>query len=148
MRTPIRIQTDEKGDKLAPMSRIDYGRVYTVEQNIKALAFGWVHDDSRKDFQFDFLNVFMGEEGYKAWEKQQKQTESDEESEDSNESNEAEEDEDSGEDEGSDDKHDNNNDDHGNDGSASRRPHQSAPGKHPSAGPSKSGHGRRRGLFK
>lgn len=67
MRTAIRVQTDEKGDKLAEKSRIDYGRVYTVEHNIKAMAFGWVHEQSRKDFQFDFLNVFMGDEGYADW---------------------------------------------------------------------------------
>lgn len=67
MRTPIRVQPDERGDKLLDMCRIDYGRVYTVEHNIKAMAFGWIHDASRKDFHFDFLNVFMGSGGYDAW---------------------------------------------------------------------------------
>ncbi|KAK3712230.1 hypothetical protein LTR37_009092 [Vermiconidia calcicola] len=60
MRTPIRIRADEKGDLLMNMSRIDYGRVYTIEHNVKAMAFGWVHEDSEKDFNYDFRDVFFG----------------------------------------------------------------------------------------
>lgn len=70
MRRSIRIQADELGDKLDEMSRIDYGRMYTVEKNIKARAFGWVHEVSRHRLDYDFLNVFMGEEGYQIWKHQ------------------------------------------------------------------------------
>lgn len=68
MRTPIRIRTDETGDVLDEMSRIDYSRVYTIEKNVKARAFGWVHEDSRKNLDYDFLNALMSEEAYQAWE--------------------------------------------------------------------------------
>ena len=70
MRTPIRVKPDEKGDQLVEMSRIDYGRVYTVEHNVKARAFGWVHEDSKKDLDYDFRDVFMGDEGYRAYQEQ------------------------------------------------------------------------------
>lgn len=68
MRTSIRVVPDEQGDILDEMSRIDYSRIYTVEKNVKARPFGQVIEGSRKDLEHDFLNVLMGEEGYKAWE--------------------------------------------------------------------------------
>ena len=71
MRTPIRVRPDERGDKLLERSRIDYSRVYTVEQNVKAMAFGWVAETSEKDLDYDFLNVFLGEEGYAASQRRQ-----------------------------------------------------------------------------
>ncbi|KAK3719953.1 hypothetical protein LTR37_004076 [Vermiconidia calcicola] len=60
MRTSVRIKPDEKGDQLMNMSRIDYGRVYTIEHNVKAMAFGWVHEESQKDFHYDFRAVLFG----------------------------------------------------------------------------------------
>lgn len=63
MRRSIRIQPDEPGDKLEAMSRIDYFRSYTVEHNVKAMAFGYVHKDSEKQFFYDFKDVVFGDEG-------------------------------------------------------------------------------------
>lgn len=72
MRTPIRIVPDEKGDILDGMSRIDYGRYYTVEKNVNARPFGKVREDCEKDMFYDFNCVFMGEEEYKAHVKEQR----------------------------------------------------------------------------
>lgn len=63
LRTPIRVQPDEKGDQLMEKSRIDYGRIYTVEGNVKAMAFGWVHKDSEKDLVYGFRDVNLPSDG-------------------------------------------------------------------------------------
>ena len=62
MRTSIRIQPDMPGDKLDPMSRIDYGRMYTIEHNVKVMPFGQVHESSEKDLFYDFRQVLLGSE--------------------------------------------------------------------------------------
>ena len=60
MRTPIRVRPDDTGDQFMEMSRIDYSRIYTVESNVKARAFGWVHEESEKDIFYDFREVILG----------------------------------------------------------------------------------------
>ena len=62
MRRPVRIQPDEPGDILDPMSRINYARCYTVEHNVKVMPFGLVHKDSEKEFLYSFKNVFFHED--------------------------------------------------------------------------------------
>lgn len=138
MRTSIRVQTDERGDKLADMSRIDYGRVYTVEHNIKAMAFGWIHESSRRNFSFDFLNVFMGEQGYRDWLEAQQQAEADEDSDDS------EDDDDEQADNGAEDDDDDNDGQGGSGGNASRSRHESSRSQPPAAASSKSAHARKK----
>lgn len=140
MRTAIRVQTDERGDKLAEMSRIDYGRVYTVEHNIKAMAFGWIHEDSRRAFHFDFLNVFMGDGGYDAWVNQQQQAREAAGSDESGDSEDAEDNESEGDDEDDD---DDDQDDHGRSGNHRQR----TSSQRPRSKPSKSADKGKKGFF-
>lgn len=41
---PIRIIPDEVTERLKPTSRIHYGKIYTIEHNVKARGLGMVHD--------------------------------------------------------------------------------------------------------
>lgn len=43
---PICVNTDNREDKLDQLSRIDYGKVYTIEHNVKVQAFGEVRSKS------------------------------------------------------------------------------------------------------
>jgi len=43
----IRIVPDRAGDHLGPESRLDFGKVYTIEHNIKVRSSGRVHEQSR-----------------------------------------------------------------------------------------------------
>nr|OQO31290.1 hypothetical protein B0A51_03268 [Rachicladosporium sp. CCFEE 5018] len=51
----IRVDPDDRNTKLDPMSRIDFGKVHTVEHYVKAKSFGNVHERSMPDLirQFD-----------------------------------------------------------------------------------------------
>lgn len=40
---PIRVDPDRRDGRLDPMSRLNFGKVYTVEHNVKAESFGAVH---------------------------------------------------------------------------------------------------------
>lgn len=42
----IRIDVDEREDKLDDLSRIDFGKVYTIEHNVKVKSLGKVNRDS------------------------------------------------------------------------------------------------------
>lgn len=46
---PIRVQMDDPRKKLAPMSRINYGRVYTLEHDLKVCGIGKVDKESMQD---------------------------------------------------------------------------------------------------
>lgn len=43
----IRVRADDPTDKLSTMSRIHYGKLYTVEHNLKVRNFGIIHQDSQ-----------------------------------------------------------------------------------------------------
>ena len=45
MLPPIRVLAKNRGDKLRRESRINFGKVYTVEHNCKVYDFGVVHQD-------------------------------------------------------------------------------------------------------
>lgn len=45
MLPPIRVKAKNRGDKLQRESRINFGKVYTVEHNCKVYDFGDVHPD-------------------------------------------------------------------------------------------------------
>lgn len=45
MLSSIRVKTKSKGDKLNQFSRVNYGKIYTVEHNVKVYDFGDVHKD-------------------------------------------------------------------------------------------------------
>lgn len=57
-RTPIRIDPDEKGQKLDRMSRIDYGKTFTIHHNLKVRSFGKVNRDSEEALKGQFREVF------------------------------------------------------------------------------------------
>jgi hypothetical protein len=49
-------------DKLALESRVNYGKVYTVEHNVKVCFIGEIHADYRARFFTDFKIVFDSED--------------------------------------------------------------------------------------
>lgn len=61
MLSPLRVQPRQRGDRLNDLSRINYGKIYTVEHNVKVYEFGDVHKGSLKrlikNFRFVSLNV-------------------------------------------------------------------------------------------
>ena len=57
MRQPIRVRADERMLMLDPMSRLHYGRPYTLEHNIRAMAFGHVDKDSQSTLEYEYRAV-------------------------------------------------------------------------------------------
>lgn len=55
---PIRVDADEKSERLDPLSRVNYGRVYTVEHNVKVATFGMVHASSMDHLKNQFRDVW------------------------------------------------------------------------------------------
>ena len=43
---PLRIVPTDKDDRLDPKSRIDFGRAYLIEHNVKVKDIGRIHEDS------------------------------------------------------------------------------------------------------
>ncbi|KAK5732041.1 hypothetical protein LTR17_010877 [Elasticomyces elasticus] len=54
----IRVVPDGMTEKLDPMSRLDYARVYTVQHNIKVVPIGWVHPESMDALTSQFYRVW------------------------------------------------------------------------------------------
>lgn len=57
--SPIRIDTDSREDKLDPMSRLNFGAIYTIQHNIKVKPYGMVHQNSRSDLLRQFVSVWQ-----------------------------------------------------------------------------------------
>lgn len=57
----IRVNSDEPIDKLQARSRIDFGKVFTIQHNVKVKSFGQVHPDSMAALQSQFLSVWHGD---------------------------------------------------------------------------------------
>jgi hypothetical protein len=57
MMTPIRVAPKKKDGKLDVMSRINFARIYTVEDNVKVYDFGDVHRDSLADLKRQWMFV-------------------------------------------------------------------------------------------
>lgn len=55
----IRINPDSRDDKLDPQSLVHYGKVYTIEHNVKVKPYGVVHDDSIEPFIGQFYRVWV-----------------------------------------------------------------------------------------
>ena len=55
---PIRVDTDDPIDKLDSLSRIDYGKVHTIQHNIKVKPFGKVNPKSMFALTNQFGNVW------------------------------------------------------------------------------------------
>jgi len=51
LRPPIRVIPDTRRSKLSEASRLNYGKVYTVEHNVKVEFVGRIHQD--------YLNIFL-----------------------------------------------------------------------------------------
>lgn len=56
---PIRINTDDPTDKLDPLSLIHYGKVYTVEHNVKVKPYGNVHEKYLSALTEQFSSVWL-----------------------------------------------------------------------------------------
>lgn len=56
----VRVVPDDRESKLDPMSRIDFGKVHTVQHNIKVRPFGMVHQQSMQALVTQFGNVWLG----------------------------------------------------------------------------------------
>nr|OQO30903.1 hypothetical protein B0A51_03186 [Rachicladosporium sp. CCFEE 5018] len=57
--SPIRVNTDDPTDKLDAESLIHYGKIYTVEHNVKVKPLGMVHDDYMNTLQQQFRDVWV-----------------------------------------------------------------------------------------
>ncbi|RMZ15901.1 hypothetical protein D0862_01462 [Hortaea werneckii] len=55
---PIRVIPDNVAEKLDPTSRVDFGRVETIQYNIKVKAFGIVHGGSMQALHWQFCAVW------------------------------------------------------------------------------------------
>ena len=55
----IRVDTDQRDEKLDPMSRIDFGRTYTVQHYQRVKSFGMVHRNSVGHLQSQWQNVLL-----------------------------------------------------------------------------------------
>jgi hypothetical protein len=57
---PFPIKVEEAGESIDPTSRIDFGRVYTVEHNIKVLKVGRIPNDFLPRLEEYFVNSIVG----------------------------------------------------------------------------------------
>ncbi|PPJ54379.1 hypothetical protein CBER1_07754 [Cercospora berteroae] len=57
MPTPVRIIPDDPTERLPSTSRIDYGKIYTIETNVKCGAVGMVHEASLRALQHQLNEV-------------------------------------------------------------------------------------------
>jgi hypothetical protein len=61
---PIKVVPDSRRVKLAPESRVNYNKLYTVEHNVKVCFIGKIALDSERQFLADFKRTFDREEEY------------------------------------------------------------------------------------
>lgn len=59
----IKVLLDDPTDKLDPESLINYGKVYTIEHNLKVKPFGMVQRDSIQHFTEQFMRVWISRVG-------------------------------------------------------------------------------------
>ena len=58
LKTSIRVDPDDIGEKLDPMSRIDFGRVFNIEHNVKVRSLGKVHAASKANLITQFRTIW------------------------------------------------------------------------------------------
>lgn len=51
---PVKVTPSNPRDKLDPASRLNYGRLYTVDHNVKVWVVGRIHRDFEQQLQLDF----------------------------------------------------------------------------------------------
>jgi hypothetical protein len=61
MLLPIRVVPTRPGDRMENRSRLDYGKIYTVEYNVRIYDFGLVHPDYYEIFMGQWKKVFLAE---------------------------------------------------------------------------------------
>lgn len=61
-KNPIRVVPESRRVKLAPESRVNYSKLYTVEHNVKVCFIGKIALDSEGHFFADFNRTFDEEE--------------------------------------------------------------------------------------
>jgi hypothetical protein len=54
---PIRVEMSNPKEKLDPISRINYAKVYTIEYNVKVYFIGRVHEDYLHQLIADYQNI-------------------------------------------------------------------------------------------
>jgi hypothetical protein len=59
----IRVDVDVKTDKLDDMSRVDFGKVYTIEHNVKVKSLGKVNRDSLQPLLYQLRAVWANTVG-------------------------------------------------------------------------------------
>lgn len=60
----IRINVDDRTEKLDPMSRLNLGKLYTIEHYVKVRSFGHVHPSSMQPLTSQFQKVWAGNMGF------------------------------------------------------------------------------------
>ena len=60
----VKVESTDPRGKLAPESRVNYSKVYTVEHNVKVCFIGRVHNDSKATFFTDFDLTFSRRGGH------------------------------------------------------------------------------------
>lgn len=55
---PIRVDPDDAAEKLDPWSRVDFGKVYSIEHNVKVRSLGKVNQASMKLLLYQFRRVW------------------------------------------------------------------------------------------
>ena len=55
----IRVDPDERGARLSDLSRVNFGKVYTIEHSVKVKSFGMVNKDSMVALLYQFKDVWM-----------------------------------------------------------------------------------------
>ena len=57
-RISIRVDPDDRGYRLDPLSRLNFGKVYTVDYNVKVKSIGMVNRASMRDLIYQFRDVW------------------------------------------------------------------------------------------
>jgi hypothetical protein len=57
---PFQITVEDAQERLSPMSRLNFGRVYTVEHNVKVLKVGYISDEFLPRFNSYFVETIAG----------------------------------------------------------------------------------------
>lgn len=58
--SPIRVDPDDIAEKLDPLSRVDFGKAYCIEHNVKVRSFGKVNAASIATLSYQFRRVWAG----------------------------------------------------------------------------------------
>lgn len=59
VKQPVKVQPKTPRDKLEPISRLNYAKIYTVEHNVKVLFIGRIAPESEKQFFTDFDDAWL-----------------------------------------------------------------------------------------